>query len=302
MWTLTLVLFYNLLGCFSIRNPIEKGIADSIRQLALNKEKSNKPHAPYTWDLTHAKATPNKRRIYFVRHGESEWNVLQNAFTNPPSPKKIVHQVAKEVVAVVKDKDSKIIDAPLSAGGIEQAKKLGEAMENNRDFQNPSTVFITSNLRRALFTALDAFALPGRVFRVHSALQEITNKPDGVTITIPVKQGKVEMINDLGKICTVDTTFNAGQKSTKSQAADRVFEFCNFVFNEVEEDRRAVVVVGHSHFFQFFFDLLIPGEVQVGLRERIMKNTEVVGFDLYKSEDGVFVIDSGSIRMVYGGL
>jgi broad specificity phosphatase PhoE len=256
----------------------------STAALALAKPKERSTDVPESCRYIDEPALET-REVYFVRHGESEWNVLQKS------------EVHKKLASVFRDiqtnlkGDSSILDAPLSSRGVSQCKALRQVMESL--LKEKDAAYVVSNLRRAIQTAIFGFAVDQRVFHVHSALQESTDKPDGVSFWVPdntetsIVSAEAENIE-----VYLDLTHNYGNKSL-AKVNERLKTFAEYVF---DVDKRTLVVVGHSNFFRRFFE-----RYSSGLSRTKMKNTEVVRFEFAKQKDSSLCIVPGSVEVVYPG-
>lgn len=101
-----------------------------------------------------------KKRIIFIRHGESEWNYMFNSGFGLGFPIRVLKGLIKEGI-VFSLKDSVFLDSPLSARGYQQAKDLRKFLrESSRSGQDTRSkdvasmvkgqgLLVTSNLRRA---------------------------------------------------------------------------------------------------------------------------------------------------------
>jgi len=147
-------------------------------------------------DPGRARATSpaKKKRIIFVRHGESIWNEVFNRGFGASFPLRLLIALAHEV-SLLFSLDSLFFDSPLSDDGIAQAQTLGNAVKAS---QTPETedlkracenaVFVTSCLRRAAATALLGFSphlTGGRPLWVLSCLQEISRNVDTLAFAGP---------------------------------------------------------------------------------------------------------------------
>eukprot|EP00613_Pedinella_sp_CCMP2098_P049341 CAMPEP_0171828408 /NCGR_PEP_ID=MMETSP0992-20121227/7157_1 /TAXON_ID=483369 /ORGANISM="non described non described, Strain CCMP2098" /LENGTH=442 /DNA_ID=CAMNT_0012443609 /DNA_START=37 /DNA_END=1365 /DNA_ORIENTATION=+ len=128
-------------------------------------------------DSIKGQPTNTSKRIIFIRHGESLWN---EAFNGSKRPDKFLYQVAKALVGefmLLPEFDSVLLDSPLNELGFSQAKLLSRALASwprgvdqelrteqlardvaslRGDPEGPTSVVVTSNLRRAAQTAVVA--------------------------------------------------------------------------------------------------------------------------------------------------
>ena len=107
------------------------------------------------------------KRIIFIRHGESEWNLIFNKGPKPLLPFKAILGLVREIkMFFALDMGSVLYDSPLNQEGLEQAQELASLLRG--DVPDPaqrdadaatlrggadaplSSVVASSNLRRAL--------------------------------------------------------------------------------------------------------------------------------------------------------
>ncbi|CAN0520750.1 unnamed protein product, partial [Ectocarpus sp. 12 AP-2014] len=133
-------------------------------------------------------STSRRKRIIFIRHGESEWNEVFNRGFGPSFLVRLVSAFVREVM-MLSTRDSVFFDSPLSNTGIQQVRSsfrrfpalfavplsVADAVATLRGGSTQSSVVVTSNLRRAIATGLITLweRLRGGEERylVHSALQ-----------------------------------------------------------------------------------------------------------------------------------
>ncbi|CEG43599.1 Histidine phosphatase superfamily, clade-1 [Plasmopara halstedii] len=165
------------------------------------------------------------KRILFIRHAESEWNVVFNRGFNLKAISNLLHAVVREWL-LLPTSDSVFLDSPLSSCGHLQAQSLHdrvcEALQCSVDVNGhttseplassrvdchslhqtekasllrylgcpvPESVIVTSNLRRSIDTARIVSAsrllAPGERIHVLSCLQEIGRNFDTLAISPP---------------------------------------------------------------------------------------------------------------------
>lgn len=191
--------------------------------------------AQYLWRPT-SRPDPDlilcERSVVFMRHGESIWNLAFNRPISFWTPFRILYLLGWELLLGC-ERDSVILDSPLSSLGQYQAgsvlhwlqdeqfpttkwsvpqgdhkTKSGESekryiqhkiineLNGNHEDRN-CVIVVTSNLRRAISTALIAFnhrwnpsidtassILPCPKLYVHSFLQEATRNADGYSLRV----------------------------------------------------------------------------------------------------------------------
>jgi len=266
------------------------------------------------------------KRIIFIRHGESEWNVVFNQWGHgkwKTFPIRLSNAIIKEK-ELLHTLDSVFIDSPLSKVGAHQATQLKSFIENesnsSRDIDilkgisDTTSVIASSNLRRAVSTC--TISLWERLNRtqekIHilSSLQEVTFNIDGVSIakphTAPVLS-EVEL-NAIGKSASdfdsdiyFDNSENDGDKPIKSVGLDRLNAFAKWCFTREEN---VVIAGGHSLYFRYFFQTFLPqSSKHIGKKLKIA-NTGIVAFDLIEAEvDGElgYSVDENSITAIHIG-
>ena len=72
--------------------------------------------------------TPLEKKVIFIRHGESEWNLVFNKGFGPSFFIRLITALIREFLMVT-TLDSIFFDSPLSAEGITQAKELYDFVE-----------------------------------------------------------------------------------------------------------------------------------------------------------------------------
>ena len=157
----------------------------------------------------------SKRTIYFVRHGESQWNyVFNRGFTLPGFPLRLMRGVLMEILSALDRRNSFFVDAPLSEKGLEQVEELrkflnevnnpfltdaevktlrtkhvdvlrGDAVDGKTE-EAKKSIIVTSNLRRAAHTAaiafMDRFERTKEKLMVNDALQEMARNVDAFAL------------------------------------------------------------------------------------------------------------------------
>ena len=157
----------------------------------------------------------SKRTIYFVRHGESQWNyVFNRGFTLPGFPLRLMRGLLMELLSALDRRNSFFVDAPLSEKGLEQVEELrkflnevnnpfltdaevktlrtkhvdvlrGDAVDGKTE-EAKKSIIVTSNLRRAAHTAaiafMDRFERTKEKLMVNDALQEMARNVDAFAL------------------------------------------------------------------------------------------------------------------------
>lgn len=273
-----------------------------------------------------AQASARKKRIYFVRHGESMWNQVFNRGLDFGTIWRFVACLLQEL-QLLPFPDSVFWDSPLSPLGIRQAVQLSAWIEHAdpsdkhaailRGDSEVQSLLCSSNLRRSVSTILTG--LSGRLLRglkehVHvlSSAQEITRNIDGFSLSasgnVPGPSWKELEQPELDKVVTalysadrLNGSHNHGNKLLSSNGLKRMTEFCNWLFTSDEaKDVDTVILGGHSLWFREFFKTYLPHSSKHDGKRKKIVNCGVVAFDLI-SLHGRYVVDPESVHVVYGG-
>eukprot|EP00922_Rhytidocystis_sp_ex-Travisia-forbesii_P069795 GHVS01104234.1.p1 GENE.GHVS01104234.1~~GHVS01104234.1.p1 ORF type:complete len:718 (-),score=71.18 GHVS01104234.1:732-2885(-) len=283
----------------------------------------------------------DRRRVVFIRHGESFWNWC----VNQPS---FILRVYRAFLYLILELStcfhdpaySLMFDSPLSAEGVRQASCLGDFLAGGK---NPvgrekldvekDAVFATSNLRRTISTmriAADSLMTHQSLF-ILSSLQESARNPDAISLAPPfpllapvviLSQSFISqatgglrpppalpdvVLRPLAMTTTtrqaVDNSFNNGNpRLLGSRVVDRLHDFAEWLF---QRKPATVIACGHSIWIKKFFCRFLPMDHAV--KHRKLVNCGCVQFDLLKlgkpgSSDIVYRVDFASISLVYGGL
>lgn len=277
------------------------------------------------------------KRIVFIRHGESEWNLVFNKGFGPSFPGRLLQAIMREVLLFF-HVDSVFIDSPLSELGVKQARDLGEFLSSNATSgpKDPSSsvktlekddivavingvvgssVIVTSVLRRAISTTVVCLGKRLRKadeqVHVMTSLQEISRNVDTLAITPAQTKPVLSLYEkdhhqkhstsaDLQYQTQTTAHLNTGNKTLKQLGMHRHHEFIEWAFQEHAD---WIVVGGHSLWFREFFKSFMPKSAVHDAKKYKIVNCGVVAFDLYKSKDqkGVYRIDPESIKEIYGG-
>ncbi|KAF4659668.1 hypothetical protein FOL47_007485 [Perkinsus chesapeaki] len=287
--------------------------------------------------LEEARAFPeraHRKRIIFLRHGESMWNVVFNKGFGPSFPVRLVKSCFKEM-QLLPTNDSLFWDSPISPDGIQQSLKLLSWVEANKktnkyarilagDDQEHTSVMASSNLRRAVSTGM--IALSARLMRnetsagrkgaehvyVMDALQEVTRNVDGFALTpkkgvpgpsfVELGDPKIKDVVNFYAEHKLNGTFNKGSKPLSSNGLSRFYEFSDWCFNStIARDVDCVVAIGHSLYFREFFNAFLPRGFRTPARSKKMLNCAVTSFELVTTGSGKYAIDPESVELVYGG-
>eukprot|EP00048_Salpingoeca_helianthica_P015900 m.229267 g.229267 ORF g.229267 m.229267 type:complete len:336 (-) comp17712_c0_seq1:24-1031(-) len=246
-----------------------------------------------------------RKRVVFVRHGESLWNFN---FNRSKLPHKMIPRLLKSAVDELKlifkgSNDSLFYDSPLSDLGAEQALNLRTFLQKHPasagstasilrgDESKVSCVIVASNLRRAISTALHAFwdrlhTKEERVL-VLPCLQEITVNPDALAISPPFSGPVLSELEprrsdgtniERGYRAMVDMSQHTGNKTVDSTGLDRMLQFNEWLFGANTADM--VVAVGHSLWFKSYFNEFLPSAVTHELKTNKLPNCGMVEFEI----------------------
>eukprot|EP00796_Vickermania_ingenoplastis_P006166 gene6166-4444_t len=269
--------------------------------------------------------TNGKRRIrvVFVRHGQSMWNSLFNAF-GLGWPKRVLQAVIMETICFFcRPFDSALIDSPLSAKGRKEAGELGTYVKNAKDkisLDPRESVIVSSNLRRAMETALIGLdsRLTGTNERivVDSSLQEGSSNIDAQSFSTesgkvaPMTIGKIKDAQSLGKY--FNPYLNEGNKKIGENVYKRMDKFVRHIFDGASSTclRPAmdgcsnsalteVIVVGHSGYFRNFFRRFLPESSSHMAKQKKLQNCGAVSFMLeYDVATSTITVDESTITSV----
>jgi len=283
--------------------------------MLLSKDKSWKQSA-----VPDPKAAPggNSKRIIFVRHGESEWNLIFNKGVAKLLPRLISAWVRE--LAMLVTRDSIFFDSPLNEEGINQAKELSEFLCQDHPIDTPAfgdiqalkgqkgqSILCSSTLRRAISTLVAALWEP-RIKESEekvvllSACQEVSRNVDTISLAsplgVPVLPHTEKALDGFKAATSLDSAFNYGNKPVFGTGLTRMQSFASWAMARPEN---TIIVGGHSLWFRFFFQTYLPRDEDPLLAKTLkIHNTGVVAFDLV-GRDGAFKIPPKSVTVVYKG-
>lgn len=265
-------------------------------------------------------------RVVFIRHGQSMWNSLFNAF-GLGWPKRVMQAIIMETLCFfLRPFDSALIDSPLSQKGKKEASELALYLKNAKDkisLDPRESVIVCSNLRRAMETAL--IGLDMRVSEtkerivVDSSLQEGSSNIDAQSFSTekgklaPMKIGKITDPNMIGTY--FDPCLNAGNKKLGVNVYQRMDEFVKHIFdgasstclrpamsNSTNSQLTEIIVVGHSGYFRNFFRRFLPDSSTHVAKKKKLQNCAAVSFMLeYDAVSGAVSVDEPTINVIYRG-
>ena len=264
-----------------------------------------------------------KKRIVFIRHGESVWNEMVNkGFLPPGFPYRVLRGVVREIFLLT-SRDSVFYDSPLSAEGVTQAKDLASFLQDDSNGkglagqyvrilrgQEGSSVIVSSNLRRAAATIY--IGLYARLKRIGekvlllSALQEMSRNVDTVAVSPPRKIARMPVLERRygkdGYKSKFDCASQAGNKSAFRRAYKDFMAFNEWVFSRNED---TIIVGGHSLWFKQYYKMFLPPRCDHEAKKYKMVNAGAIGFELERGQteagDVHFRIDPGTMTTIYGG-
>jgi hypothetical protein len=266
-----------------------------------------------------------KKRVIFIRHGESDWNDVFNKGFGPSIFLRLGRAMIKEFF-MLGSMDSIFLDSPLNKEGIEQAQELEKFLFQNEIGSYDSSVadhisilrgakensvVVSSNLRRAIATTTlglwSRLKRKGEKILVLSCLQEISRNVDTKALSGPNEIPDMSRLTlslgdtfDPQSVYNVDENF--GNKSLTFTGINRMKSFAEWSFKRKES---TIIVGGHSLWFKAFFNTFLPFSVDHISKQKKMVNSGVIGFYVYRAigADGmpIYKIDPDSIVEVYGG-
>jgi len=246
-----------------------------------------------------AMKTEKSKRLLFLRHGESEWNLIFNKGPKPLVPFKAVAALAREArLFLALDSGSVLYDSPLNQEGLEQAQELAGLLRDGRlegpdaaalrgDAEAYTSVVTSSNMRRALQTCVVALqqrlGLPGQRVHVLSSLQEVSTNIDTIALAGPGELPQLPRVPAaLRDPKRFELGLNAGSKPLSSHGGRRLAAFARWALARPEE---CVIVAGHSLWFQSFFREYLPAESQHDAKAFKVANGGVVACVLESGTD-----------------
>lgn len=252
------------------------------------------------------------KRIVFVRHAESEWNVVFNRGVHWRALVQFTRACVREWL-MLPTQHSIFIDSPLSGRGVRQAQQLFEDVggENNQKMYHdiesggdgtarsaekaavlrylscplPDSIVVTSNLRRAIDTARIGSAarleLPNEKIHVLSSLQEIGRNIDTLTISDAYAIQPHVLSSALRIEKGRDDLFNLkeshGNKAIRGCGRTRLQAFATWASSQ---DADVLVVYGHSLWFRAFCQEYFPAGFEHDAKRNKLANCGVVSFAL----------------------
>ncbi|EEY57801.1 uncharacterized protein PITG_00383 [Phytophthora infestans T30-4] len=267
-----------------------------------------------------------RKRILFVRHAESEWNVVFNRGINFRMLVSLLRAIVREWL-LLPTGDSVFLDSPLSWRGRFQAQSLHDHMceapiglvggngsttetlpsihTHHHSVQQteddallrylccplPGSVVVASNLRRTIDTARIASAsrleVPGERIHVLSCLQEIGRNFDTLAISQPHTIQPEVLVQALRGEKRHEELFNVAEShGNKTVLGSGRDRLMAFAQWVFNQQKDVVVVYGHSLWFRAFFREFFPRNVFHDAKSAKMNNCGVVTFMLEECNKG----------------
>ncbi|CDR93883.1 hypothetical protein, conserved [Babesia bigemina] len=261
------------------------------------------------------------KTIYFIRHGQSMWNLT---FNNPYNVIGLLFRVLSMTFAELSflfTNDTFFYDSPLSMNGINQALELCKELSDPNNHRcaemqvltrasGQRSALFTSNLRRAQSTILlalqDRLSHTGERVYVCNELEELVPHPDCVSLSTSVKTAvipflEVMMIPDKARTYSQHLQQTDGPVVSHLPVYDKMLMFNERVFKQPEE---AIVVCGHSRWLLDYLNIFLPqGATDMEYCKTKIGNTDTLRFDLvrreFKNGEVYYVIDPHSVKLVY---
>eukprot|EP00188_Purpureofilum_apyrenoidigerum_P004606 Plantae.Rhodophyta-Purpureofilum_apyrenoidigerum.ctg5323.p1 GENE.Plantae.Rhodophyta-Purpureofilum_apyrenoidigerum.ctg5323~~Plantae.Rhodophyta-Purpureofilum_apyrenoidigerum.ctg5323.p1 ORF type:complete len:356 (+),score=76.24 Plantae.Rhodophyta-Purpureofilum_apyrenoidigerum.ctg5323:1571-2638(+) len=314
------VLTFSVLGYLALKvlEPSSPAAANTLYKLGLyrkyfmyfllSKDKSYKLVPPAS-----VKNEARRKTVVFMRHGESEWNLVFNKGFGPSFLVRLFSAIFREI-ALLPTRDSIFIDSSLSREGLAQVHAAHKFIASSSApallKENESSVLVTSNLRRAIETGTLAFqnrlSLTGERLLVLSSLQEISRNVDANALAEPHSLPDLHVVSrnitwkEFDSSEVYDVKNNLGNKTLKSNGRIRMADFCDWAMHR-QTASTVIVAAGHSLWFRDFFREYLPAQAEHIGKLKKMVNCGIVRFDLVEDEDGIFTIDPETVQSIYGG-
>lgn len=279
--------------------------------MIVGRDKRWRRRPPSLSDVRLSNATKTKK-LLFLRHGESEWNLIFNKGPKPLVPFKLVAALMREArMLLALDPGSVLFDSPLNMEGLEQAQELARVLKGDAPLDGGDAadaealrgagdcVICSSNMRRALQTAAVAFQRPQPPPRIHvlSCLQEISTNIDTISLAAPGEAPLLPRVPpDLAAPKRFDAAANAGSKPLRGHGGERLRAFCDWAMARPEP---TIIVAGHSLWFQSFFREYLPADAEHDGKRFKVANGGVVSCVLERGS--LDFVRPESVRAVHKG-
>eukprot|EP00927_Polykrikos_kofoidii_P040440 TRINITY_DN34571_c0_g1_i1.p1 TRINITY_DN34571_c0_g1~~TRINITY_DN34571_c0_g1_i1.p1 ORF type:complete len:484 (+),score=84.27 TRINITY_DN34571_c0_g1_i1:63-1454(+) len=269
------------------------------------------------------------KTIIFIRHGESDWNMIFNTSKVMLLPR-LLFGLLRELF-LLPSMNSVFVDSDLSSEGVAQARRLqrriqeydGEgddefvsqamcALRGDRDAL--SSVLVSSNLRRAVSTG--CISLWQRISNKREriillpSLQEMSPNVDTASIAKPFSLPETSTLTSILGYSFVPSSYldvkeSSGNKALSSRAHARMEAFAEWALKRPEPV--IIVSAGHSLWYKNFFNVFIPKhKAHPGKTHKIV-NCGAVAFRLEKgvyrkhANQVGYRVDPESIAVLSGG-
>lgn len=245
------------------------------------------------------------KKIIFIRHAESEWNMIFNKGIMKIMPRFLLSMLRE--LRLLGSEGSVFVDSPLSDEGKKQAYELRQALLGEKlhgVIPGDDLLLVTSPLRRALQTLTICLwtrirGLSNRVV-LHSSLIEISRNIDCLPISDAYSMPSLNLEDSI-----VDRAFDCalhhGPKPLRDSGLRRLKSFAHWA---MDREETVIVVCGHSLWFKYFFQVFMPKKQLHAAKTRKIHNAGVVSFTLHQGvHEGTttFLIPAESITAVYKG-
>jgi len=243
----------------------------------------------------------------FVRHGQSRWNSYFNAF-DMWWPFRILYLLISETYYFfMNDKESTLIDSPLTEKGVTQARAIMSVVAGVGLHKEKPYRLITSNLRRALETAILCCNQIGtsngtKKVLIHSDLQEISRNIDALSLCVeggdPPRELALTTMRYSLYSRSADYSKNLGNKTASSVGSDRIDNFVDWTFSSAQTDP-VLYIIGHSGWMRTFFKRYVPeaNHNEIPWVSKKLKNCAVVSFDVAKYKSGQVAVIPATVKL-----
>ena len=328
-WSTCLLIYVGI----QVRRKVHLLVYGIVVMILTTDMRCSKSKQPDSDSIKNSKT--NTKRIIFIRHGESLWN---EAFNGSKLPHKFLYRTLAALfgeLLLLPAFDSVLFDSPLNELGFGQAKTLQRSIETypaarersdalDRDIAalrgtalGPSSVVVSSNLRRAAQTAVVALwprlkpeeegkQLKGHI-KILSQLQEVSRNVDTLSLTpakgmVPLPRVDEVLSTAVDNTHLFNVDENHGNKPIFGTGLQRLANFCAWAHSQQED---VIICAGHSLWFKHFFNTYLPKSSKHDAKDCKMKNGAAVAFNLQSGTNReyglMYRIDPDSITIVEGG-
>uniref|UniRef100_A0A7S1A1I6 Uncharacterized protein n=1 Tax=Noctiluca scintillans TaxID=2966 RepID=A0A7S1A1I6_NOCSC len=285
--------------------------------VASRDKKTNKPTAESTIPVDAI-----RKKIVFIRHGESEWNAVFNKGSKLLLPVRFFRALIKEFLMIFEE-DSLFFDSPLSKVGLQQAWELciffASSPRSTLDISDlesktmdqldtaeivalvrgdiGKSVVVSSILKRSISTGL--LCLSTRLLKtpvddkmmLMTSCQEISRNVDTLSLSrpralpkIPGSEGRLKDTGDFMSHFYANRLDKKHNEGNKTLKQTAMVRQDEFVKWVFNKDTKSdcIIVSGHSLWFREFFKSYLPLNSKHDAKTYKMVNCGVVAFDLYQ--------------------